>query len=93
MCIFFCATQFIIGILLFVFRYTGYMKDIEDANKSGTNEELIIQPFVSVDLWSLQTFVYTLSLLSAVLGIGSMLAQQSIREVNLVGSGEKLQRS
>ena len=88
LCTFFCATQFIIGILSFVYRYTGYTKDIADAKKSGTEESLVIQPLVSIDMWSLQTFVYTLSLLSAVLGIGSMFAQRSIREVNLVGSGE-----
>ncbi len=91
LCMFCCATQFIIGILLFVFRYTGYTKDIADAKALGTEEILVIKPFVSTDLWSLQTFVYTLSLLSAVLGIGSMLAQRSIREVNLVGSGESYQ--
>jgi hypothetical protein len=90
LCIFFCATQFIIGILSFVFRYTGYTKDVDDAKKAGNEEILQIHPFVSIDLWSLQTFLYTLSLLSAVLGLGSMLAQRSIREVNLVGSGESI---
>ena len=91
LCMFCCATQFVIGILLFVFRYTGYTKDIADAKTLGTEEVLVIKPFVSIDLWSLQTFVYTLSLLSVVLGIGSLLAQRSIREVNLVGSGKNYQ--
>lgn len=74
---------------MFVFRYTGYTKDIEDA-KNGSEEVLVIQPLVSIDLWSLQTFVYTLSLLGIVLLVGSILAQRSIREVDLVGSGEGL---
>jgi len=79
LCAFFCVIQILIGVFLFVVKYTGYSgvdDNLEDEDKA----------LVSAELWSLELFVYCLSLVNIVLLVASFLAQRAIREVNLVGS-------
>lgn len=75
LCFFFCVVQLIAGIFLFVINFIGYYEDVNEG------------PFIAGILWSLQLFVYCISVVSAVLGVWSLFAQRILREVNLVGSG------
>ena len=76
LCFLFCVVQLIAGIFLFVVNFIGYYEHVHNG------------PFISGILWSLQMFVYCISVVSVVLGVWSLLAQRHLRDVNIVGSGK-----
>jgi len=82
-CAFFCVIQICSGIFIFLIQFTGYVEDDENELASEADED---KPLISADLWSLQLFVYSISVVAFVLLVASMVAQRAIREVNLVGS-------
>mmetsp|Transcript_2879 Transcript_2879/g.5258 ORF Transcript_2879/g.5258 Transcript_2879/m.5258 type:complete len:751 (-) Transcript_2879:1131-3383(-) len=82
LCAFFCVIQIIGGVLLFMVRFTGYVE--KDKNEASEPDE--DKPLVTIDLWSLELFVFCLSVINLVLLIASVLAQRAIRDVNLVNS-------
>jgi len=82
LCAFFCVLQVMIGVFIFITKFTGY---VEKDNNEVSNPD-VDKPPISVDLWSLETFVYFISLINFVLLIATVLAHRAIRNVNLVGS-------
>lgn len=76
LCFLLCVVQLIAGIFLFVVNFIGYYEHVHDG------------PFIAGILWSLQMFVYCISVVSVVLGVWSLLAQRHLRDVNIVGSGK-----
>lgn len=88
LCAFFCVVQICAGVFLFVVGFIGYKAEEEEVNNGATmeTEDNEDKPLVSAELWSIELFVYCLSVVSIVLLVASLLAQRAIREVNLVGS-------
>ena len=74
LCLFFCIVQAGVGGYLFFTNFIGYYNGGDDS------------PFINGVLWSLQLFVYFLSIVSAILGITCLFARRWLRDVNLVGS-------
>lgn len=84
LCVFFCVAQICVGVSLFLTKFIAVVEDPDDANQvSETDEDLAL---ITFDLWSLEFFIYCLSIINLVLLIASMRSQRAIREVNLVGS-------
>lgn len=74
LCLFFCIVQAGVGGYLFSTNFIGHYNGADD------------DPFINGVLWSLQLFVYFLSIVSAILGITCLFARRWLRDVNLVGS-------
>jgi len=82
LCGFFCVIQIIWGGFYFIIKFTSFLEE-DDQEVSNPDEN---KPLISLDLWSLESFTYFLTLLNFILLIATMLAHRAIRGVNLVGS-------
>ncbi|KAL7537067.1 hypothetical protein ACHAWF_005649 [Thalassiosira exigua] len=85
LCAFFCVVQICYGVFLLIISIVGSMEAKADESRSKSEEEQD-GPLVSPDLWSLEFFIFCLSLVNLILFASSLLAQRAIREVNLVRS-------
>lgn len=74
LCLFFCIVQAGVGGYSFFTNFIGHYNGADDG------------PFINGVLWSLQLFVYFLSIVSTILGITCLFARRWLRDVNLVGS-------
>lgn len=85
LCAFFSLLQICYGVFTLVMKFITYDDDQADS-ANDPDKEGVDKPWFNSDLWSLDTFVIALSAINFVLLIASMLAQRSIRDVNLVGA-------